>query len=175
MKKYMLSLCAMLSIGQCYSISTHEALMKLYSPVHTLPIEKVTYTWLKNLSNVVAEITTQAIQKSKDSLGRQDTDLITTAINISDITNEIVTLYLNVKTNIEQLKNSSAARSKIATTVSLLMRKLNLASQKISRSYITISKQQAQRSLQETIRFLNSPILTGIEQELNLLNPQHFA
>lgn len=175
MKKYLLSLCALVSIGQCYSMSTYDALMKLYSPIHALPIEQITYTWLKNFKNIVAEIATNAIEKSKDALNRRDINLTAAATEISDISNEIFNLYMNIKINVEKLKKDGTARSLLSSNASLLTRQLTTISQKIGRSYITISKQQAQRSLQETIQFLKNPILTGIEQELELLNPTHFA
>lgn len=179
MKQYIFSLCAILSIGQCHSMSNYASpyntLIHLYSPVKNLPIEQITYTWLKNLSSVIAEITTYAIEKSKNVLGKRDTNLTAVATEVSDITNKICKLYLNIKTNIQQLKTNSRARLDIASEVDNLTTQLTHANQKINQSHITISKQQAQKALQETIKFLKNPILTDIEQEIMLLNPQHFA
>src|SRR5437773_1606768 len=97
MKKQILILCTLLSIRQCYSMSkpsdARVALTRLYQPIKNLPIDKITDQWFKNWATIVTEITTYAVNSSKNILGKYDMDLVGTATEINAINADIIALY----------------------------------------------------------------------------------
>ena len=179
MKKQIIVLSGLLLIGQSHAmhntLNAQAVLTKLYAPTRSIAITDITYTWLKNLNTIINSITEEAMTKSKDIVGEQSTTLITTATTIRDITRDIITLYVNIKQNVDTLRTNTSVRSEYETRASYLIAKLSAEKEKINKTYVTVSKKQAQKLLQDTIDFLKSPLLTDIEQELQLLNPSYFA
>lgn len=184
MKKYLQLLITMTFVGQAcmhadgikFNLdNATETLAAIYNPIKAIQINEISDTWLQNFETFITALTANAINKSKDLVGKQDMSLILTATSIQDISSEIISLYKSIKANFNALSTNKSLRNTFENTISTLSSRLRYEAPKINRTYMTPSKKLAQKILLQTIGFLINPVLYDIEQDLQLLDPSHFA
>lgn len=126
------------------------------------------------LDQDIVEITNEAIKKSKDILGKQDVVLVQAAKVLRNISNDIIKMYMEIPRKITILKNDRQVRDGYLSHIGAILGRMKNEEIKIAKSYITISKKEAQKYLEEIIKFFKR-LLSDLEQEIDLLDPMHFA
>jgi hypothetical protein len=178
MKKYILSLCALVSIGQCYSMEdkeytqAHQAIVTMYNIIKNADVKRAPQDLFIAWNQTISHVTSYAINNSKNALGQQDMGLITTATIIRDVNNEIINLYKNLQQDILSKtlkKNSSVNKEKryyYEVKATNLKKQLDNQIPKLTVYHMSTPKKKAQSVLRETVKYLR-PILDLIKEKVD--------
>lgn len=163
MKKCLLLTSLIVTIGQCQATTSvkqvEEQLTQLCNVIQTSGLSATNTQDF--LSRTIDEITEYAILNSKNIMG-QDMDLIEAATVIRDVNDSTIAAFATEDRGIK--------KGKLEDILSSARTRLLKQKEKVSRTFMTQSKKDAQQALQKTINFFISCVLTLVNQEWELLD-----